>query len=94
MLLVDETRIRRRHHYVTVVACGESGKVLAMIPGRTKGSLARFFRDQGSWWCQQVEIVVSDGSRSYQSLYTCLCEVGFSIRGWCEPALRGDDVYD
>ena len=67
VLLVDETSIRRRHRYVTVVACGESGKVLAMIPGRTKGSLSRFFRDQGSRWCRAVEIVVSDGSRSYRA---------------------------
>ena len=67
VLLVDETSIRRRHRYVTVVASGDSGKVLAMIPGRTKGSLARFFRDQGAWWCRQVETVVSDGSRSYQA---------------------------
>ena len=67
VLLVDETSIRRRHRYVTVVACGDSGQVLAMIPGRTKGSLSRFFRDQGAWWCRQVEIVVSDGSRSYQA---------------------------
>ena len=67
VLLVDETSIRRRHRYVTVVACGETGKVLAMIPGRTKGSLSRFFRDQGPQWCRQVEIVVSDGSRSYQA---------------------------
>ena len=67
VLLVDETSIRRRHRYVTVVACGDTGKVLAMIPGRTKGSLSRFFRDQGADWCQQVEIVVSDGSRSYQA---------------------------
>ena len=67
VLLVDETSIRRRHRYVTVVACGDTGEVLAMIPGRTKGSLTRFFRDQGALWCQQVEIVVSDGSRSYQA---------------------------
>ena len=67
VLLVDETSIRRRHRYVTVVASGDTGKVLAMIPGRTKGSLTRFFRDQGAWWCRQVEIVVSDGSRSYQA---------------------------
>ena len=65
VLLVDETSIRRRHRYVTVVACGDSGKVLAMIPGRTKGALARFFRDQGAWWCRQVEIVVPNGSRPY-----------------------------
>lgn len=65
VLLVDETSIR--HRYVTVVACGDTGKVLAMIAGRTKASLSRFFRDQGTWWCSQVEIVVSDGSRSYQA---------------------------
>ena len=67
VLLVDETSIRRRHRYVTVVASGDSGEVLAMIPGRTKGSLTRFFRDQGADWCRRVEIVVSDGSRSYQA---------------------------
>ncbi|MDE0169091.1 MAG: ISL3 family transposase [bacterium] len=67
VLLVDETSIRRRHRYVTVVACGDTGEVLAMIPGRTKASLARFFRDQGPDWCRQVETVVSDGSRSYQA---------------------------
>ena len=67
VLLVDETSIRRRHRYVTVVACGDTGKVLAMIDGRTKASLSRFFRDQGPGWCRKVEIVVSDGSRSYQA---------------------------
>ena len=61
VLLVDETSIRRRHRYVTVVACGDSHKILAMIPGRTKGSLSRFLRDQGPRWCRGVEIVVSDG---------------------------------
>ena len=50
VLLVDETSIRRRHRYVTVVACGDTKQVLAMIPGRTKGSLARFFREQGQRW--------------------------------------------
>ena len=67
VLLVDETSIRRRHRYVTVVACGDTGKVLAMIDGRTKASLSRFFRDQGPGWCRKVKIVVSDGSRSYQA---------------------------
>ena len=67
VLLVDETSIRRRHRYVTVVASGDSGEVLAMIPGRTKASLSRLFRDQGADWCRRVEIVVSDGSRSYQA---------------------------
>ena len=47
VLLVDETSIRRRHRYVTVVACGDSGKVLAMIPGRTKGSLSNRTKRRG-----------------------------------------------
>ena len=51
---------------MTVAACGDSCKVLAMIPDRTKAALTRFFRDQGPRWCHQVEIVVTDGSRSYQ----------------------------
>ena len=48
-VLLAETSIRRRHRYVTVAACGETRQVLAMIPGRTKASLSRFFRDQGAW---------------------------------------------
>lgn len=64
---MGETAIRRRHRYVTVVACGDTKQVLAMIPGRTKGSLSRFLRDQGPRWCRGVEIVVTDGSRSYQA---------------------------
>ena len=52
---------------MTVVACGDSGKVLAMIQGHTKAALARFFRDQGPDWCRRVTIVVSNGSRSYQA---------------------------
>lgn len=63
---VDETSIRCRHRYVTVVACGDTGEVLAMIRGRTKGTLTRFFRSR-SGLVRGVEIVVSDGSRSYQA---------------------------
>ena len=81
VLLVDETSIRRRHRYVTVVACGESGKVLAMIPGRTKGSLSRFFRDQGAWWCRQVEIVVSDGILLVSGSYR-------AVLAGCSPCAR------
>ena len=92
VLLVDETSIRRRHRYVTVVASGDSGKVLAMIPGRTKGSLARFFRDQGAWWCRQVEIVVSDGSRPYQAAIAqylpdaAMCSTAFMSLGGSRKA--------
>ena len=41
VLLVDETSVRRRHRYVIVVASGDTGEVLAMIPLRGKGSLTQ-----------------------------------------------------
>ena len=36
-------------------------------PNPTISRSLRFFRDQGPRWCRGVEIVVSDGSRSYQA---------------------------
>ena len=53
VLMVDETSIRKRHRYVTVVASGDTGEMPAMFPARTKGSLARFLGDQGPGWCRQ-----------------------------------------
>ena len=39
VLLVDETSIRKRHRYVTVLVNGDTGEVLAMVPHRdTRGS--------------------------------------------------------
>ena len=91
VLLVNETSIRRRHRYVTVVACGDSGKILAMIPGRTKGSMSRFFRDQGPRWCRQVEIGVTVENGQNTTISWGGCSSGGSRPGmWCErgaPAL-------
>ncbi len=67
VLLVDETSIRRRHRYVTVVASGDTGEVLAMIPGRTKGSLTRFFRDQGTEGGGQLGVL---GSTNMSNRYS------------------------
>ncbi len=67
VLLIDETSIRKRHRYVTVVVSGDAGQVLAMLPGRSKQALSRFFVEQGPRWCQQVRTVVTDGSLSYRA---------------------------
>lgn len=67
VLLIDETSIRKRHRYVTVVVSGDTGEILTMFPGRSKAALSRFFIEQGPRWCQNVQTVVSDGSRSYQA---------------------------
>ena len=67
VLLVDETSMRRRHRYVTVIVNGETGQVLDMLPGRSEASGSRFFAAQGHKWCAGVKVVVSDGSKAYRA---------------------------
>ena len=67
VLLIDETSIRKRHRYVTVILNGDTGELLDMIQGRSKGALSRFFIEQGPRWCHSVKTVVTDGSHSYRA---------------------------
>ncbi len=67
VLLVDETSMRRRHRYVTVLQNGESGEVLAMVAHRNQAALSGFFAKQGRRWCAGVQVVVTDGSKSYRA---------------------------
>ncbi len=65
VLLVDETSLRRRHRYVTVLVNGETGEVLGMVKHRNEQALSGFLMAQGHRWCQGVQVVVTDGSESY-----------------------------
>ena len=67
VLLVDETSMRRRHRYVTVLQDGESGAVLAMVAHRNEAALSGFFVGQGRRWCAGARVVVTDGSKSYRA---------------------------
>ena len=67
VLLVDETSIRRRHRYVTVIVNADTGKTLAMVPHRSTAALSTFLARQGHRWCKQVKVVVTDGSRAYKA---------------------------
>ena len=67
VLLVDETSIGRGHKYMTVLYDGEKGHALGMLPGRSKATLTRFFRDQGPAWRRGVGVVVTDGSTPYKA---------------------------
>lgn len=67
VLLVDETSLRRRHRYVTVLLNGETGEVLGMVKHRDAKALSGFLVGQGHRWCRRVEVVVSDGSESYKA---------------------------
>ena len=67
VLLVDETSMRRRHRYVTVIVSGDTGELLAMVPHRSTEALSRFFAAQGHRWCAGVKVVVTDGSKAYRA---------------------------
>ena len=67
VLLVDETSMRKRHRYVTVLQDGDTGHILAMVEHRNAQALKGFFVEQGPRWCRGVKVVVSDGSKSYKT---------------------------
>lgn len=67
VLLVDETSMRKRHRYVTVLQDGDTGQILAMVEHRNAEALKGFFIEQGPRWCRGVAVVVSDGSKSYRA---------------------------
>ena len=55
VVLVDETSMRKRHRYVTVIVNADSGQVLAMVEHRNAAALAGFFIEQGPRWCRSVQ---------------------------------------
>ena len=67
VLLVDETSMRRRHRYVTVIVNADTGRTLAMVPHRSSAALSAFLAQQGHRWCRGVKVVVTDGSLAYRS---------------------------
>ena len=67
VLLVDETSMRKRHRYVTVIVNADTGRTLAMVPHRSTAALSGFFASQGRKWCKQVKVVVTDGSPAYRA---------------------------
>ena len=67
VLLVDETSMRKRHRYVTVIVNGDTGRTPAMVEHRSSAALSAFLMQQGHRWCKGVKVVVSDGSKAYKS---------------------------
>jgi transposase len=67
VLLIDETSLRRRHRYVTVLSDGETGAVLGVVRHRDSKAVGRFLDAQGPKWRRGVKVVVSDGSKAYRA---------------------------
>jgi len=67
VLLIDETSLRRRHRYVTVLLNAETGESLGVVEHRSAKALRTFLAKQGHRWLKGVEVVVTDGSEAYRA---------------------------
>ncbi len=73
VLLVDETSMRKRHRYVTVIVNGDTGRTLAMVEHRSSAALTAFLMQQPHKRRKGAKVVVTDGSRAYKaSVEACL----------------------
>ena len=52
---------------MTVLVCGDTGEVLAIVRHRSSQALSGFLAAQGHRWQQGVKVVVSDGSKPYKA---------------------------
>ncbi len=59
-LAVDETSVKRGHRYATIVSDTDTGRVLHMAKGRTRESLAQFYRSRDGGWLAGLESVSMD----------------------------------
>ena len=67
VLLIDETSLRRKHRYVTVLVNAETGDALGVVEHRSATALRAFFARQGHRWLKGIEVVVTDGSEAYRA---------------------------
>ena len=58
VLLVDETSMRKRHRYVTVIVNADTGRTLAMVEHRSSAALSAFLMSQPHKWRRGVKVVV------------------------------------
>jgi transposase len=78
---VDETSYKRGHHYLTVVSCLMTGRVVWVGEGKSASTLGCFFAELGSSRCAKIEAVLMDMSEAY-------------LKAVKEHAPQADVVYD
>lgn len=94
---VDEISYKRGHHYLTVVADQDSGKVLYVAEGRSQAALVGFFEELGPSRCEQVTAISMDMAPIWQAPcaehipQAAICFDPFHIIRWANDAV--DKVF-
>ncbi len=64
---VDEISYRKGYRYMTLVTDHDTGRVIWSAEGKSKLSLANFFKELGPGVCAKIEIVTADMSAAYRA---------------------------
>lgn len=94
---VDEVSYKRGHHYLTVIADHDTGRVVHVTKGRRQSSLSEFFELLGPERCAQVEAISMDMAVVWQAPcatyipQAAVCFDPFHVMVWVNQAL--DAVY-
>lgn len=68
VLTVDEKSLHKGHHrYATILVCGETGTVIAVLKGRSADVLAGWLAQQSPRWRHQVRVVATDMAACYRA---------------------------
>lgn len=84
VLMIDEKALVKGHSgFSTIVSDGESGKVIAVLEGRSEAVLAGFLAAQSTRWRAGVEICCTDMANCYRA----------AIRHWLPRATHVADRF-
>jgi transposase len=68
VLLIDEKAIRKGHNsFSTILTCGETGTVIAVLDGRSGDVVAGWLARQSPRWRRGIEVVVTDMALCYRA---------------------------
>ena len=84
VLMVDEKALVKGHNgFSTILSNGETGKVIAVLEGRSEAVLAKFFAYQSPRWRGGIEVVCTDMASCYRA----------AIRAWLPRATHVADRF-
>ena len=90
---IDEISYKRRHRYLTIVVCHDTGRLVWAAVGRDKKTLNGFFHLLGEDRCQKIRLVSADAAEWIADVVASRCENAtlcidsFHVVQWATDAL-------
>lgn len=90
---IDEVSYKKRHKYLIIVVCHDTGRLVWARRGRDKATVAAFFEQLGAKRCAQITHVSADSATWIADAVSAACPAAvqvadpFHIVGWASEAL-------